>query len=102
MQGDNAPCLRDLSFAGSVFSASRSWVPILNTEPLLFGQSVGHVVVEVILLAGCRVFSGWCLAERCIETFHIDSVTLKSVHEVRFHPCRRAISYGRDVLLKTR
>ena len=74
-------CFFDRSF----FSTPRSWVPIINTESLLFGQSVGHVIVEVAPLARCRVFSGRCIVERCVDTLYVDSVTPQSGHEVCFH-----------------
>ena len=35
---------------------TRSCVPIVKTEPLLFGESVGHVVVNVKLLADVECF----------------------------------------------
>ena len=102
LQGDDVSLFRNLFFDSSFFSTPRSWFPMVNTEPFLRGQSVGHVVVEMILLAGCRVFSAWCIAERCVDTFYIDSVTPKSVLGVRFYPCRKTISYGRDVFLTTK
>ena len=52
---DYVPLLRNLFFDSSFFSKPRSWVPILNTEFFLFGQSVGHVVGEVVALTRCRV-----------------------------------------------
>ena len=69
------PFSRNVPFDTSFLSTSRSWVPIVNAEPFLFGQTVGYVFVEVIPLAGRRMFSGWCLAERCISTRHIHNVT---------------------------
>ena len=48
------------------------------TLSLLFGQSVGHVVVEMVPLARCRIFSGRCIAERCVDT--VDRVTPQSGH----------------------
>ena len=43
-------------FDSSSYSTQRSWVPIVNTDPFLFSQSVGHVVVEVILLVDVKCF----------------------------------------------
>ena len=40
--------LRKMFFDSSSFSTSMSWVPVANTEPSLFGQSVGHVVVKIL------------------------------------------------------
>ena len=99
LQGNDVPLSRNMFFDSSCFSTSRPWIPIFNTEPLPFGQSVGHVVVKVIFLAGWRVFSGGCLAERWIGTLRIDNVIPKSDLGVRFHPCRRTIPCGRDVFL---
>ena len=41
----DVPLLRNMFFDSSFCSTPRSWVPGINTESLLFGQSVGHVVV---------------------------------------------------------
>ena len=87
LQDDDVPIHRNVFF-GNSFSTPRSWAPIINTEPPLFGQSVGHVVVEVVLTAICRVFSGRCIAARCVDTLAVDRVTPQSNHEVCFHPCR--------------
>ena len=74
-------------FDSSFFSSLMSWVPIINTEPLLFSLSVEHVVVEVVLTASCGVFSGRCIAVRCVDTLDVDRVTPQNSHEVCFHPC---------------
>ena len=60
--------------------------PGFQAEPLLFDRPVGHVVTEEVLLARCRVLSGWCIAERCVDTLHADRVTSHSVLGVRLHP----------------
>ena len=101
LQGDKVPLRRNVFFDRSFFSTSRSRVPIVNTEFHLLDQSVEYVVVKVIFLTKDVKFSAWCLAERCIGFFHIDNVAPKSVLGVRFHPCRKTISYGRDVFLIT-
>ena len=74
----------------------------MNTEPRLLSQSVGYVFVEVVPLAGWRVFSGSCLAERCLGTCQINDVTPENGLRVCFHPSRETIPYGRDILLITR
>ena len=56
-------------FDGSSFSTPRSWVPIVNTEPFLFGQSVGHVVVEVILLVDVECFLAGASRNAALEPF---------------------------------
>ena len=43
LQGDDVPRLRNVPFDGFFFPASESWVPIVDTEPLLFGQAIGHI-----------------------------------------------------------
>ena len=48
---DDVALPSNVLFNGSFFSTSGSGVPTINTEPLLFGRSVGHVVVEAIFLA---------------------------------------------------
>ena len=102
LQGDDVPLPRSVLFDGSFFSTPRSWVPIINTEPPLFGQSVGHVVLEVVLTVICRVFSCRCIAVRCVDTLDVDRVTPEYSHEVCFHTCRKSISYGRDVCFTPR
>ena len=79
------PFSRSVFSDSSFLSTSRSRVPFITTELRLFSQSVGYVFVEVIPLAGRRVFSGWCLAERCIGTRHIDNVTSENGVRVRLH-----------------
>ena len=59
LQGDDVSFHRFLPFDSSFFSTSRSWVPVMNAEPSLFGQSVGHLIVKFILSGGWNVFSGW-------------------------------------------
>ena len=51
LQGDDVP-LSTVFLDGSFFSASRSWVPIVNVEPFLFGQAIGHISVDVVFLVG--------------------------------------------------
>ena len=51
LQGDDVPFSSNVPFDTSFLSTSRSRVPLMNTEPRLFSQSVGCVFVEVILLA---------------------------------------------------
>ena len=89
LQGDDVPLPRNMFFDSSFSSTSRPWVPIVAAEPFLFGQSVGHVAINVILLARWRMFPGWRLAERRIGTLRIDNVTPKSDLGVRLHRCRK-------------
>ena len=49
--------------------------PIINAEPSLFCQSVGHLVVKLTLLRRWTISSGWLLAESGIQTSRIDNVT---------------------------
>ena len=66
LQGDDVPSPQ---YVFRFLFHAEVLVSIKNAESLLFGQSVGHVVVEVmIVLARWGVFSGWCLAERWIGT----------------------------------
>ena len=74
LQVDDVSLPRNVLFNGSFFSASGSWVLSMNTEPLLFGRSVGHLVVEAIFLAGCGVSSGGCIAVRCMNLSNVDRV----------------------------
>ena len=55
------PFHRNVLFDGFFFSALGSWVPIVDAEPLLFGQAVGHIGFEAVFLIGWRVFP-WLLS----------------------------------------
>ena len=65
--GDVVPLHRHMFFDSSFFPR-RSPGFHFFTEPSLLDQSVGHIIVEAVLLVRWRVFSGWCLAERGIGT----------------------------------
>ena len=71
LQRDDVPLPRNVLFDGSFFSASRSCVPIVNAEPLLFS-------VDAVFLVGWRVSPDWCLAKLRIGT--LDGLG------VRLHP----------------
>ena len=70
MQRDDVPFHRGVLFDGSFFSASGSWVPIVDAEPLLFCQAIGHIGVKAVFLNGWRV----CLTKGGIGTVQIDQV----------------------------
>ena len=53
---------RSFSMARS-FSASGSWVPIVDTEPLVFGQAIGYIGVKAVFIIGWRVFPVRCLTK---------------------------------------
>ena len=55
------PLRRNVLFDSFFFSASGSWVPIVDTEPLLFGQAIGHIGIEAVFLIGCLI--EWRLQE---------------------------------------
>ena len=74
LQGDDVPLRRNVFFDSSFFSASRSWVPIVDAEPSLHCQAIGHISVEAVSCVGWRVFPLWCLAERRIGTLCVDNV----------------------------
>ena len=90
LQNIDVPLPSNLFFDSSFSSTPRSWVPITNTEPSLFGQPVGQDV-ECFLVGAAR--------NAALTPFYIDSVTPQGGHEVRVHPCQKAISHGRDVFL---
>ena len=48
---DDVPFSRNVFFDGSFFSASRSWFPIVDAEPLLFGQAIGYLGVNAVFLS---------------------------------------------------
>ena len=100
LQGDDVPFHRNVPFDGCFFPASESWVPIVDTEPLLFGQAIGHIGIEAVFLISCRVFPDWCLPKGGIVTIHVDQVAFQDSGEIRVHP--RTVSYGRDVFFVTR
>ena len=85
------PFFRNVPFDSFFLSTPKSRIPIINTEPRLFSRTVGHVFVEVISLGGRRVFSGWCLAERCTGTRHVNTVTPENGLRARLHPSRKTI-----------
>ena len=55
-EGDDEPFSRNMPFDSSFLSTSRSRVPIIDGEPSLFCQSVGHVVVKTVFLRMAHVF----------------------------------------------
>ena len=57
------PFPRNVLFDGFFFSMSGSWVPVVDTEPLLFGQAIGHIGIKAVFLIGWRVFPVWCLTK---------------------------------------
>ena len=67
--------------------------PIINAEPSLFCQSVGHLVVKLTLLRRWTIPSGWLLAESGIQTSRIDNVTPANGLRVRLHPGQKTIPY---------
>ena len=79
LQRDGVPLPRTVLFDGSFFSASRSWVPIVNAEPCLFS-------VEALFLVGWRVSPGWCPAKRRIGTLRVDKVAFQDGLGIRLHP----------------
>ena len=50
LQSDDGPLPCNVLLDG-FFSSSGSWIPVVDAEPLLFGRSLGHVAVKMILLA---------------------------------------------------
>ena len=102
LQGDDVPLPRNVFFDRSFFSASRSWVPIVDAEPLQFGRSIRYIVVEPVVFVGWRVFSGGCIAVRGIDTSRIDNMTPKNGLRVCLHPSCKTVMTGRDVFLITR
>ena len=72
------PLRRNVFFDSSFFSASRSWVPIVDAEPSLRCQALGPTSVEAVSCVGWRVFPPWCLAERRLGTLCVDNVALQA------------------------
>ena len=52
LQSDDVPFLRNMLLDGSFFSASGSWIPVVDAEPLLFGQAIGHIGVKTVFRIG--------------------------------------------------
>ena len=80
------PLPRNVFFNGSFFSASTSWVPIVNAKPFLFGQAIGYISVEAVFLVGWKVFPDWCLAKGRIGTLRVDKVASQDGIGIRLHP----------------
>ena len=56
---------------------------MFNTEPLLFGQSVGHVVVEMVALGGRKgCFLAGASRNAALTLFYVDRVTPPSGHKI--------------------
>ena len=62
LQIGDMPFSCNLCLASTLFSTPRSWIPVVDAQPLLYGWAVGHAAVEVIFLSRCVVPSDRCFA----------------------------------------
>ena len=65
LQGDNVPFSCNSFFDSTLFSTSRSWIPVVDAQPPLFGWAVGHAVIEEIFSSGWLLPSHSCLTMFC-------------------------------------
>ena len=54
-----------------------SWIPLVDVEPLLFGQATGHKSVKTVFRIGWRVSSVLCLTKNGIGTVQIDKMAFQ-------------------------
>ena len=53
LQGDDMPPACNLLFEGIFFSASGSWIRVVDAEPLLHKRTIGYVFAEAACLRRC-------------------------------------------------
>ena len=55
LQCDDVPFTCDMLLKGIFFSASGSWIPVVDAETLLHRRTIRHIFVEAVCLRRCNV-----------------------------------------------
>ena len=53
LQSDDVPPACDLLLEGIFFSASRPWIPVVDTQTLLHKRTIGYAFVDAACLRRC-------------------------------------------------